>query len=165
MANLEKDTADVVVLPADKSLFNKIGGVSLDKIIPQQLIQKADSVIADASDELYLDCIAESVKLQALVSQLSLSDPNIGPRLKRIVSAAFGIKNRASQSGYTLVASLAESLQTHCESVDVAALTPNVLRIVVWHAHSIAQLLAKKVRADGGDVGKAILAEVQKIRA
>jgi hypothetical protein len=154
---------DVEILPADRKLLNKLGGAKLDAILSSQAVQKADEVLSNAADDLYLDCVSESVKLQALAAQFQNPD-NRRAKLGKIVSVAFRIKNKSSQGGYDLIATLAESLQIRGETC-LGDPDQSVVRVILWHVQSIAQLLALKVKADGGEVGKAILAEVQKLRA
>jgi hypothetical protein len=164
MENANDSPENIAILPPDKTLLNKLGAGNLDKIMSPEAIKKAETVITNASGDLYQECMTESAKLQLLTAHLESSDKNIGPKLKKIVSVAFGIKSKAAQSGYNLVSALAKSLHMRCEEMTMEQTTPAAIKIIAWHAQSIAQLLALKVKGEGGEIGKAIIAELERIK-
>ncbi|MDD4616593.1 MAG: hypothetical protein PHW76_05695 [Alphaproteobacteria bacterium] len=157
---------DVVILAADKTLLKKLGNTKLDAVFGPQAIEKAQAAINSAAEGLYIECMSESVNLEVMAAQLEQASVAevLGPKVKKLVSVAFKIKSKSAQSGYGLVATLAESLQKICESIVPEKVTPSVVKILIWHSRSISHLLMAKVKADGGAMGKAILAEVQKIK-
>ncbi len=157
-------TEEAVILPPDKTLLRKVGGVNLDIVLSPKAIEKAQAIIANASEELYLDCVSASVKLLAAASLIE-SSQNLGSKIQKIIPLAFIIKNEAAQSGYDLISTLAESLQKTCETLDVEAAKPSDLRIILWHAESIVKLLTLKVKANGGEIGEEIMAEIEKLGA
>lgn len=158
------DAADnAIILPADKTLLNKLGGVDLDKVFSPENVQKAEVVLKDAEEVLYLDCLADSVKLQSMIAQLEKSGKTV-EQIGKVVLLAFGIKNKAGQSGYDLIAALAKSLQIRCEEITPEQATPTALKLIDWHVQSIARLLAAKSKGDGGETGKAILAQIEGVK-
>jgi len=159
----EQPADDVTVLKADKTLFNKLGGANLDEILSPEKIKKAETVIREASGDFYSECVVDAAKLKTLVGQVERRDGNLQSKIKKIVDVAFGIKNKAAQSGYNLIAALAKSLHVRCEALAEQPLNQAEIKIIAWHSESIERLLNLKIEGDGGDVGQAILGELKKI--
>jgi hypothetical protein len=164
MANNDDPSDDVTVLAADQSLLRKLGNINLDKVLSPEAIEKAEAVITDASDGLYVDCLKEADKLESVVDQFKSRALDVEHHLKKIISSSFSIKAKAGQSGYDLVSLLAKSLHVRCEEMLAEQVTPSALKIIAWHAQSIKQLLVLNVKGDGGKVGEAILAEIEKLK-
>jgi hypothetical protein len=163
MADEVNSTDDVTVLAADRSLLRKLGGASLGVILSPEVIKRAEGAITDAADGLYSDCVDEGVRLRVLVDSLKQGGDAAFPLLKNVVTAAFSTKTKAGLAGLDLVAALAKSLQILCEKMTASELTPATLQVIEWHVQSIGQLLSLRVKGDGGQVGKAILAEIDKL--
>ena len=155
---------EAVILDADHSLMRKLGNVPLDKILTPQAVQKAEAVITEAADTFYLDCVQEAGKLRALTEKLDNRHSDNSALLKDIVAISFAIKTKAAQSGYTLIAEIAKSLHLFCEEWTARSLTDSALKIIRWHEQSIRQLTATKITGAGGEIGKNILAELEKLR-
>ncbi len=163
MTAMEQLPDDVLILPADKALKNKLGDLNLDELFSPDIIQVAERVISSASLDLYSECIKESAKLHFLVSEFGIAGNDNPPDLKKIISVAFALKTKAGQLGYDLVAELAKLLHTGCEEVSEEKVTAAAHKIIRWYAQSIAQLLYAKVEGDGGEIGKEILSEAEGI--
>jgi hypothetical protein len=163
MEKLDDQLDDAIILMADTSLLRKIGGIDLDKALSPEAIKKAEVIIADASDELYVDCVDEAAKLQPMVDRLRNNGADVGQSLTRIIATAFSIKSKAGQSGYDLVSALAKSLHVRCEEMSAEQMTPTALEIIAWHVQGLRQILALRIKGNGGKHGEAILAELKKL--
>ena len=154
----------VTILAADYSMLRKLGGISLDKILSPEVIKEAETIITGASSELYNDCVDTVAKLQASVDRLKERGGITDSTLKDIISDAFSAKTKAGLAGFDLVAALAKSLQILCEQVTITELATATIQIIEWHMQSIGQLLALKVKGDGGQAGKEILSEIERLK-
>jgi hypothetical protein len=162
----QTDTSnDVIILPADKTLMQKLGGVSLDVLLSPDAVKKAETVLATASEDLYLDCVKAAAELRSVADASEKNKKAFAAASRaKIISLAFAIKAKAGQCGYTLVAALAKSLHTRCEEIPAEQTTLAALKIIAWHAQSIEKLLTLNVDGDGGEMGKAIMAEIEKLK-
>lgn len=154
---------DVTILPADYSLLRKLGGVSLESILTPEAIRHAEAAIAESAGAFRAECVDEAAKLRTLVVGLKKGGDGAAAGLERIAAGSFAIKTKAAQGGLELVSTLAGSLQNVCEKIKRSELTPPVLKIIEWHIQSLTKMLTLNVRGDGGQVGKAILAEMGKL--
>ena len=153
---------EVVFLAPDFSLRQKIGTSDLDKILSVEVIQKAEKIIADSSDAFYGECVEDIGKLTAIAARLQAGSRNAA-LFNDLISVAFAVKVKAGQAGFSLVAALAKSLHTICEN-STADKMP-ALPIIVWHVGSISEIMRRRIMGLGGDAGKAILAEIEKLAA
>jgi len=161
MADLNEEEDEAIIVKADYTLLRKFAGASLDKIFSPEAISAAEKAITDAAGGLYAECVEEGKKLQTLVARLK-EGPSAAT-LQDLIDTAFSAKTKAGLAGFDLVAALAKSLQILCEKTSLAELVPATIQIIEWHIQSISQLLTLKVKGNGGEAGKAILAEIEKL--
>lgn len=160
----QKRAGDILILPPDLDLKNKLKGISLDAILSEDILDQAQALLTEANEDLHTDCIAASSRLQVLSPQLVRAGTNTLPVLRKMAALAFDIKSKAGQCGYTLISELAKSLQRLCENISEEKTNQKYKKIIRWHIRSIARLLAQKVKGRGGPAGEAILAEIEKIK-
>ena len=159
------DSADeAIILAADHSLSRKCGGGVLDRVLSLDAIKKAEAFIASSANGLYLDCVGEAAKLQMLASHLTSGGADAEQYLTKIIASSFAIKAKAAQSGYDLVSTLAKSLLLRCEEITAKQITPTTLKIIVWHAESIRRILELNIKGLGGEAGKALLIEIDRLK-
>jgi len=161
--NVENED-EVTIIEADTSLLRKFGKENLDRILSPEAVRRAENIIANASHDFYQDCVMETPKLKPFVAQLTKGGMASQLALKNIISIAFSVKTKSGQANYDLVAALAKSLHFICEETTPAQITPSMLKVIEWHYNSINLLLTAKMAGDGGEIGKDILAEIEKIR-
>lgn len=161
MADPTEEEDEATIIKADYTLMRKFGGASLDKVFSSEAIQEAQKTIAAVSDDFYRECVEDGKKLQSLVTSLKANAS--AATLQNIADTAFSAKVKAGQGGFELIAALAKSLQDVCEKTPAAELTPAAIQIVEWHVQSIGRLLSLKIAGDGGEAGKAILEEIEKL--
>ncbi len=164
MADLGDPADEAVILAADRSLLRKFGGGLLDRALSPEAIKKAEAFISSASNVLYLDCMDEAARLQPMVGLLGKGGLDAERSLKRIIATSFAIKSKAGQSGYDLVSTLAKSLLLRCEELSAAQITPSTLKIITWHAQSIKRILELNIKGLGGEAGRALLVEIDRLR-
>jgi len=159
---IETTQDDVTILAPDFSLLRKIGGERLDYIVSSTTIQRAENVIIGASNELYSECRVNMREISAIVPFLKANETNT-KIVHKIVSLAFAVKVKSAQGGYDLIAALAKSLLSYCEEKEASSLMPSTITVITWHVDSINELMHHKMRGMGGEVGQAILLEIEKL--
>jgi hypothetical protein len=125
-------------------------------------VQSAQQVIANASDQLLEESVAEAAALERIMAGLSIPE-KLKQTLADIYSHAFSLKSKAGLGGYDLVSILAKSLQQYCERIGDSNITTANRAIIKWHIESLRRLLDMKVKGAGGTIGAAILAELSKL--
>jgi hypothetical protein len=60
---------------------------------------------------------------------------------------------------------MAKSLQLYCERHIDKTLASKNFSIIKWHVSSLKQLLASRIKGNGGAAGAAILAEMERLSA
>lgn len=155
--------ADVKIYAPDTSLQKKIG-VRPDRLFTSQAVSAAQKVIAKLADEFLEESVARLDDLVALNKQMQTTPESALRLMPSMVDAAFSIKAQAGQAGYDLAATLAKSLQLHCEQIK-NQLSSKDLSLIQWHVVSIGQLLRQKIKGDGGKIGQVILEELKRLHA
>jgi len=164
MAGEDDREQEARILPPDYSLWEKIGSVNLDLIFTPHAIEEAQRAITEKSRDL-LDEVASDMKsLDRAWKELSSSPDRWRGIFPNIVSAAFAIKTKAGLGDCELIATVSKSLQLFCEQPGRHGLSERDIEIIAWHVDSIKRLVALKISGSGGDLGKAILAEMEKIK-
>ena len=75
-----------------------------------------------------------------------------------IYTGAHNIKGHAATFGYQLVTDIADSVCRLVKSVD--SVTPEVLALTETHLDHLANIIANELTGDGGEDGRALLAEL-----
>ena len=75
-----------------------------------------------------------------------------------IYTGAHNIKGYAATFGYQLVTDIADSVCRLVKSVD--SVTPEVLALTETHLDHLANIIANELTGDGGEDGRALLAEL-----
>lgn len=154
---------EVKIIPPDRSLQAKIGTTDLDQVLSPTVIKAAETRIAESADQFLEECSALMLGVEETFSFLQNTPQESTPLLSTLGSDAFAIKTKSGFGGYTLVSSLAKSLQLHCEKIARKELEAKDLEIIQWHIASMNHMLKAKMKGDGGAVGSAILAELSKL--
>ena len=166
MADKPADKADQVKIHApDRSLHAKIGHANLDQILTPQIIKAAESKIAASSEKFLDDSLEAMQELERSFAVLHQAPMETAAHLPIIINAAFSMKTKTGFVGYDLVWAVAKSLQIFCEIRTGKACTTKDFEIMRWHISSIKQLFDGKIKGDGGAVGAAILAEIERLTA
>ncbi|MDD5585881.1 MAG: hypothetical protein PHY92_02855 [Alphaproteobacteria bacterium] len=154
---------DVKILPPDRALQEKLGGVNLDQLFSPQVVVAAQQVIVQSSDRLLDESVSEMERLERAARALAAAPDKATQVLPEIIASSFSLKSKAGLSGYELVAAVAKSLHLRCEEYGAANLTAANLEMIRWHVESLKRLLPLKVKGLGGPIGEEILAELTKI--
>lgn len=154
---------DVKIYEPDRTLHTKIGNANLDQILTPQIVEEAQTTITKSADQFIDETTPVIQELEQACKALRGAPNNVDPILKKIVDAAFSIKTKTGLGGYDLVASLAKSLQLQAEQVLGKPLASKNVEIIQWHVDSINQLFATKMKGGGGEMGKAIMAELNRL--
>jgi hypothetical protein len=161
MADTPND--EVKILPPDRSLQKKLGGVSFDQIVPPEAVAEAQEILTQSADDFGVECIVEIRHLEDAMIRLGSVPDETSQILREVIISAFAIKVKAGLGGYDLIAMLAKSLHLRCERLGDANATPANMTILKWHIQSMRQLLELRVKGLGGPVGEAIIAELAKL--
>lgn len=164
MDGIEQDYEDVKILPPDYSLKRKIGNVNLDQILSPNVVQAAQEIISQSSGQFENEAFSEIETLGKAVAALRADFAQARALLPDIIASSFSLKAKAGLGGYDLVSVIAKSLYLYCEQLDPAQVGEGTLTIILWHAQSMKKLLDQKIQGDGGPIGTAILAELEKIK-
>ncbi len=152
---------NVKIFEPDHGLHVKIGGTSLDQVLPPEAVEAAQAVIQESADQFLAESFTEMDKLEAAFGNWRKAAGADG--LTAIVRTAFAVKTAAGVGGYDLVAALAKSLHLYCErSLEVGA-PPLKASILEWHVSSLRTLLTARIKGMGGAAGEAVMAEVEKL--
>lgn len=157
----------VQVFAPDKSLLAKTGLTSLDSIFTPQVIASAQQVIDESSSQFADEAFRQADDLMRMCAELKAS-PESGACLQSITDLAFALRTSSALSDYKLVAALAKSLFDLCKALGASvgtAVGTKEIAIIEWHVGSITQFLSQRVAGDGGEKGKAIIAELQRLQS
>lgn len=163
MATTENDTKNVKILPADKSLQRKLGNASLDQILSPAAVSNAQKVIDTSADSFHEECLSDLATLAELAINLKTGTIDGQTALSDIAHTAFSIKSMARIGSFTLAGTIADSLNIFAENRASLATSPSTISIIEWHINSLNKILRSKLQGDGGEVGKLILQEIEKI--
>lgn len=155
---------DVTILPPDKSLYIKIGKPNLDMVFSAEIMQSAQQAIVEAAGSLIDEAKEELAKLKVAASELEKAPQRAAQFLPVIISHAFNTKSRTGLGSYTLVSEISKSLQNYCEGIAPENFSSKDRDIIKWHIQSMEMLVAKNVKGDGGEFGKAIMDEIQRLQ-
>lgn len=153
----------VKISPPNKTLHHKIGFIKLDSVFTPDLIAEAEKSIKEVGDAFMEESIALLKTMQQANEELQKNPTGKDRYLPIIVESSFSMKSKIGANGYTLIASLAKSMQLFCERMQKAQLNSQGLDIIKWHIASIAVLLKNNLKGDGGEIGKEILAQLKKL--
>ena len=115
--NFIRDESGTVFIRADNSLKKKLGmGKSLKSILKDDVIEKAESAMADNMPE-FMNEIKGSLKaLQRVVGELKAGEV-CAQQLMLIIEKAFEIKAKAGFCDYPMASSFARFLYLYCEAL------------------------------------------------
>lgn len=163
MANPPETDSKVTILPPDRSLQKKIGTADLGRILSPEAIGKAQDVIASAADAFLQESLAETEKLENLLQSLEDSKEKNREALRNMTAAAFNLRSKAGLGGYDLVANLARSLHRYGEQIAETQAAAVNTALMAWHIDSIKRLLNLGVKGMGGELGAAIMVELNRL--
>ena len=162
MTNVQSEKNQVKIIAADLSLKKKLGSASLDQIFSAKVVQRAQDVIKESSDEFIKECFDELNNLKQAVNKLS-DEKKSQTAIRDVISSSFSIKAKAAIGGYDLVSTIANSLHLRCEILGSESVVPSSLAIIKWHEDTLGSLLKLGVKGSGGQMGDAILQELGKV--
>jgi hypothetical protein len=162
VAETPKNKMEVQILPPDRSLQQKLGVVTLEKILSPQVVATAQQAIVRASGPLLEESVAEVDRLARTARELG-AGADSSKALREILDSAFSLKSKAGLAGYDFISVLAKSLNQYCESCEDGQVTPANISIISWHIQSLRRLLELKIKGSGGPLGEAILTELKKL--
>jgi hypothetical protein len=163
MADALNPDDKVKILPPDRTLQQKIGTANLDQLLSPQVVEDAQQVIVRSSDQLLDESIAEMKKMVLAAQSLSAAPDKARQALREVTASAFSLKAKAGLGGYDLISLLAKSLNQRCEQIGDSVVAVAQLPVLKWHVESLERLLSLKVKGMGGQVGEAILKELEKL--
>ena len=165
MPNETTPDDDVKILPPDHALLKKLEGADLNQLLSIKVVEAAQGVISQASDQFLDECLSHFAELQKAQKTLETDATKVQAELGKMVAASFALKSKAGLGGYDLISAIAKSLHQRCELLVGKSPTTTSLSLIRWHIDSMGQLLAMKVKGTGGNAGAAIQAELDKIAA
>lgn len=165
MANTNSETNDVRVFQPDMSLKQKLGtNVSFDQVVTAEVVTSAEEVIVTSSGDILAGLLEDLGRLQLAVAPLKANSVG-STTLADVIAAAFAIKSNAGLCGYPFASSLAKSLHVYCEIETARAqpLSEKSLKIIRTQVAGLNTIFANKITGDGGQIGAAILGELNKL--
>ncbi len=156
---------DVRILPPDQTMQKKLGGAKLDTLFSNEAVQEAQQVIVESAADFITETLADLQTLEEATKTLAAAPEQNHQVLATVINMSFAIKAKAGLGGYNLVSTLAKSLNSRCELLGDASLTPTNLSIITWHVDSMRQMLTMKIKGMGGAVGQAIITELNTMAA
>lgn len=153
---------DVTIYEPDKSLLVRVGVTNLDSIFTPQVIASGQKVIQDSSTQFTEETHRQAEELSQIYAQFKASSSFAFP-IAAVIDLAFSLRACAGLAQYNLIASLAKSLFDYSKAL-MGKVSEKETAVIEWHVVSISQLLALKIKGDGGEMGKAILAEINRLR-
>ena len=159
-----KDNADdeVKIFSPDTSLQNKIGP-DIDTVLSPQAVAAAQVVITQSEDTFLEESFVQLERLVVCNKTIQASPKTALQSIPSMIDIAFSLRSQTGVAGYQLVSALSKSLYLHCELLK-SDLSTRDLNLIQWHVATIQQLLKGKMKGNGGDLGKVILAEIEKLR-
>lgn len=163
MDDKSDQNSDVKIYAPDTSLQKKIG-VDINALFSDQVIAEAQTLITQSADQFWEGSLSLLKDLTKIAAQIK-ERPEVGLSLMPLmVNSSFMLRAEAGQAGYDLAATLAKSLQFQCQQKK-ERLASKDLNLIQWHVDSLGQILQGGVKGDGGEVGKVIMAELERLLA
>lgn len=164
---LQTEHGEVKIFAPDRALKEKIGNdMTFDQVVTPQVVEAAQNVIVQAAGDILTTVLIELEHVQAAAAKLAVGmdgDTALSP----MIEAAFAIKSKAGLCGYPFASQLAKALHVFCEldAVKNQPITMKSLDIIRSQVAALSTVFSQKLTGDGGKVGMAILAELQKVSA
>ena len=120
MTSKKKDPAlqsdkEVVILPAETKLKDKIGDVSIAELLSPSRVARVQQLVNDRQKD-FLGWVEDDLKvLETCYKSVSKNINKSIPHFTKIKSASFTIKSQAGTFGFDLASEVARSLHNFCE--------------------------------------------------
>jgi len=163
MTSTDDSNDSVKIYAPDRSLQIKIGVPNLDKVFTPAALEAAQSVITNSSDSFLNDGLVQMDALKQAFQALRDNPSQDSAALGKVIDASFAIKTDMGLGGYTLIASLAKSLQLHAEQAKQRGLSAKTMELLKWHLDGVQQCLNLRIKGTGGATGEAILKEIERL--
>ena len=125
------------------------------------LIEKAESVVKALEDDFpvwadeYLDRMRDALDLAA-------ADPSTTEtEIQGLFTLVMDLKGQAGSFGYQMLTELGDLLKSYTE--DLTELDNRSNQIIAAHIDAMQAALRQRIKGDGGDVGRQIVADLQKL--
>lgn len=127
----------------------------LDFVLPPEMKQRLEGVIAAAAPSFEQDILARLAELRHLLAGVGHDDFALIFLMPQLRELAFDIKGMAGTFGYHLLSDLAKGLKDFLEQIDM----PKSLEfdLVAIHIDAIYVLLAQRITGQGGDLERQLL--------
>jgi hypothetical protein len=164
MADKKFPEDDVKIHAPSRKLHEKISAANLDQLLTPEVIQSAQEVIHQSSDQFLAESIKIFDELEANYVKWRRKPEDNTSLIPIITEASFSLKTKAGLAGYDLVFDLGKSLQLHCEKLSsTKKLTIKDMEIVRWHIESMRELFRTRTKGKGGTIGAAISSELDRL--
>lgn len=115
--NFTRDENGTVFIKPDTSMKKKLGmGKSLKSIIKDDVIEKAESMMADTVPEIMNEIKGSLKTLQRMVGELKAGEV-CSQQMMLIIEKAFDIKAKSGFCNYPMASSFARFLYLYCEAL------------------------------------------------
>lgn len=147
---------DVKVYKADKQLQTRVGTGKVSKDVVEKVQKNVEekSVDFEPMAHEFLQQLTEAVE-QAKGNY----DEDMKVIYERVANPVMQLKANASMFGYPLIGDLANIMLSFLESL--SEIDDAIIQIIEANKKTWQVIIAKQMKGDGGDYGKALRAELQ----
>ena len=125
--------------------------------LPPEVLARAEAALAGLSGR-YMDwATADSARLRACLDEIRAPEADLTLLLPRLFTIGHDMKGQAATFGYPLVSELGNRL---CRLIEAErAPAPESVARMVRLAEGMERVVAERLEGDGGETGRALLAE------
>jgi len=125
------------------------------------MIERAERAVKNMEKDYAVWALQDLAALDAAFARLRADMANQGPALREVFRIALDMKGQGASFGYKLITEIGDLLCKFIE--DRPALGPFDCDVVAAHLAAMRAVFAQTVRDDGGAVGRALVASLQKL--
>jgi hypothetical protein len=153
---------EVEILPPDTTLLTKVGLHNITSLFTDKAEATAQAMLEASKGDFRQEMLAEFQLLEKEFWSIADASADCKASLVCMTELAFSIKAKSGLADYKLVSALAKSLYLYCEACSVP-FTGKSRDVIDWHIQSIGKILKLDIKGDGGAIGEALNAELEKL--
>lgn len=156
---------EVTVTPPDHALKRKLGrDVDIKGIFTPAAIASADSALAESREDFFTSAAGMIERMEEAYARAPASAADAPAAAGDIVHLSGLLKSRAEALGFDLLAHVCKSLYGFC-SGSFRAGDEEQLVVLRKHLDILQLIMRERIREDGGESGRSLLAELERLTA
>jgi hypothetical protein len=153
---------EVHIVPADYTLKKMIGeDADIKEYFSGENIVNAQNAINQYKDKFLEWVMKDIAALEEMYGVALATLTNNAPAIEKLARTAFIIKSQAGTFGFDLASRVAKSLDDYCARHTICG--GDHMLVIRKHIDTLLVIFHKNITADGGTIGKELLANLSKL--